>query len=99
MSRDRVAIRPRTATPDGTGAILERARQRGFHRFVLSTTQSGQPHDPDDIVIQERAGSLDPGGSAIPIPITRVDTEGELTGALQSAPSGGVLASNGPRTV
>ncbi|HLM91170.1 MAG TPA: 3-dehydroquinate synthase II [Thermoplasmata archaeon] len=92
MSRDRVAIRPRPSTPQGLPPILDRAHQRGFHRFVLVAGDAGPTLGPDTVVIRERAGFLEPTGRQAPIPIARVDSEAGLAQALEGAPSGGVLA-------
>lgn len=91
MSRDRVALRPRPATPAGLSAILDRARQRGFQRFVLPMDDHASMLEAGAIVVREQAHSLEVPGSSTSIPIHRVDSEAELAAALRSAPVGGIL--------
>ena len=90
MTRDRVAIRPRSEDPARRTEILERARRRGFRRFVLpaaSPTDAG----PDESIVLERDGRLQPAGGGAEFPIVSIDSEEALAREVGRAPSGGTL--------
>ncbi|MCI4365683.1 MAG: 3-dehydroquinate synthase II [Thermoplasmata archaeon] len=92
MSRDRIAIRPRSATPAGRRAIRERARIRGFHVFVLPSTDPPQRR-PGETVIRQTGRTLRGAGAGAPsVHLRRIGSEAELTRVLTSVPTGGVLA-------
>jgi 3-dehydroquinate synthase II len=91
MTRDRVALRPRPAPPAEADAILARARQREFRRFVLPaggrlSATSGER------ILTEREGRLDPGGGAPEVAVLSVSTEADLAAAVARAADGGTLA-------
>jgi 3-dehydroquinate synthase II len=90
MSRSRVAIRPRAGSEAGRRSICERARQRGFHTFVLPVADDLELA-PDDRILSEEGGHLlVPGGT--PVPILRVDSVDALTRVVEQTAPGGILA-------
>jgi len=86
---ERIAIAPETADGALGRAIVARARQRGFRRFVV-------PPTPDVGVGAEEALFRDGDGirarpGAPPVPIHHVADAASLERALASTPDGGVL--------
>lgn len=91
MTRDRVVIAPAAATLDAQTAILDRARRRGFRRFLLEASQLPLALPSDETT--ERVGDqVRPGGpSAGLVTLTRLSNPAELDAAVQHTPSGGFL--------
>ncbi len=90
MSRERVAIRPRSGDPSRRAAILERARRRGFRRFVLPAHPPPVP-GPGETVLREEDGRIDTGDDSPELPIARIDSEEELAREVERTPPGGTL--------
>lgn len=90
MSRDRVAIRPRAETDAGRRSVRDRARERGFHTFVLSATDAPDPGSEDRILV-EMDGRLR-SADGVNVPVVRVDSEPALARALTGTAPGGTLA-------
>ncbi|HTS32341.1 MAG TPA: 3-dehydroquinate synthase II [Thermoplasmata archaeon] len=90
MSRERVAIRPRSGDPDRRTAILERARRRGFRRFVLPS-HPPPVAAPGETIFLEHEGRLEVGEPGPELPICRIDSEEELAREVERTPSGGTL--------
>jgi 3-dehydroquinate synthase II len=91
VSRERVAVRPRSSDPEERRAILERARHRGFRRFVLAPGEAA-PAVPGGSFLVEEADGLRVDGGGPPIPVARVGSEEELGVLLRQVPSSGTLA-------
>ena len=91
MSRDRVALRPRPASPEGTSPILDRARARGFHRFVLPEGTDAATR-PEDLILWERGDRLELAHDRPPVRIVRVESERELALVIETAATGGTVA-------
>ncbi len=91
MTRDRVFVQPRAEDPALRSAILERARQRGFSRFVLPEGDRLETH-PDEEVVRISAAGLDLGRGASPVPIVQVEDEGGLERAVRGVAPGQILA-------
>jgi 3-dehydroquinate synthase II len=92
MSRDRVVLRPRASSVDDRLAIVERARRRGFHRFVVASGEGGPPSGDDWTMIEDENGLHPPGAGSARVEIHRVDSESALTAALRTASPGGTVA-------
>jgi 3-dehydroquinate synthase II len=90
MSRDRVAIRPRSEDPGRRAAILERARRRGFRRYVLPATPPPVA-GPGEVLLLERDGRLFAPEGGPELPIVPVSSEEALAGAVDRTPTGGTL--------
>ncbi len=92
MTRDRVTI----ALPRGSGpvrsAVIERARQRGFARFLDRDDPplAPGPGEQVDRIVEGRLRSAVPGGGDV-APV-RVANAEQLERALREAPAAGVLA-------
>ncbi len=90
MTRERVAIRPRASEPGALIAIVDRARRRGFSRFVLP--ESVAPSSVGDVrVVWERDGRLYERAEGAGLVPTRVGSEPALRSAVESTPPGGTL--------
>jgi 3-dehydroquinate synthase II len=89
VSRERILLALEAPDSAGAEAVVGRARQRGFHRFVTTESHPLVP-GPGDEVIVRRPGHLDAG--PVQIPIVAIATEEALQGALQRVPDGGSVA-------
>jgi 3-dehydroquinate synthase II len=86
---ERIAIAPETADATVGRAIVARARQRGFRRFVVpSGWDVAAP--PEELVLRD-GDVLRVGPDARPLTIQRVADVVDLERALASTPEGGVL--------
>ena len=91
MTRERVTIAPTAPDPASFSAIVERARRRGFRRFVASTEPSLPPL-PDEEWLRRDDGHLlgiDPAHPSVPI--VSVSSEAELEAAVRAALTDGIL--------
>ncbi len=90
MTRERVAIAPVGRDVAERAAVVERARRRGFVRFVVD---ADVPFDarPGEEVVRRKDDRLErPGGAEVPI--VRVSGPEELAAAVARVPSAGALA-------
>jgi 3-dehydroquinate synthase II len=86
---ERVAIAPEAEGAAENRAIVARARQRGFRRFVVPAG-ADVPAPGGEIVVREGEGlRLAPGAPLVPI--RPIDGPAELDRALAEAPAGGLL--------
>lgn len=93
MSRERVAIAPDATTPEERAAILERARHRGFTRFVVPESEPTTSANPEEEILWRSTDHLTwPPPSSARIPLVAVGTPEALDEALRGVPNGGVLA-------
>lgn len=90
MSRERVAIRPRSGDPERRAAIIERARRRGFRRFVLPANPPPVPA-PGETILLERDGGLARTDGGPDLPVIRIDSEEALGRAVERTPAAGTL--------
>jgi 3-dehydroquinate synthase II len=92
VSRERVAIvLPTNGDAGVRSAILERARRRGFARFVTEPAAEFAAH-PGEEIVERRGDRLFGAGLAEQgIPIIAVSDAAGLDGAVRETPLGGVL--------
>jgi 3-dehydroquinate synthase II len=90
VTRERVAIAPTSQDPERVSAVVERARRRGFHRFVLDASTRFAPN-PGEEVVRRRGDELLPEGRP-PVPVVTVSEERELERAVSQVPEGGAVA-------
>lgn len=90
MSRERVAIRPRSSDPSVRAAILERARRRGFRHFVLPSAPPPAPA-PGETIVVEREGRLVLGDERPELTVARIDSEEALAREVERTAAGGTL--------
>lgn len=90
MTRERVAIAPVSSVATEAEAIVERARRRGFQKFVVDEKASFSAQPPEEVVRRRGAELLREGRPAIPI--VSVREEEELVRALRQVPDGGTIA-------
>jgi 3-dehydroquinate synthase II len=92
VSRERVAIRPRADSPDARREILERARRRGFRRFVVPA-EDDPGHGPGEWTAREDSeGFRPPEPGAAPVVVTSVDAEEDLRAFLDAVRPGATVA-------
>jgi len=92
VTRDRVMIAPVATSPGARQEVMDRARRRGFSRFVLP---EGEPPDarPGEEVAVRGADHLTVLSRSPPtIPLVTVGDPQRLEEVLREAPAGGVLA-------
>lgn len=92
MTRERVMVAPSAASADERRAIVERARRRGFSRFVVDATDPIEAA-PGEEVVRRELDRLETVGRGRPE--TRIVSVGDpaaLEEAVQGTPSGGLLA-------
>jgi 3-dehydroquinate synthase II len=89
VTRERIVLAIDAADPAEREALVSRARQRGFHRFVVRE-ELGVAAGPGDEVIVRRSRHLEAG--TIRIPIVAIASEEELREALHAVPEGGTVA-------
>lgn len=92
MSRERVAIAPDAPTPEELGEILERARHRGFTRFVVSENTPIEVGPEEELLLRNEDHLARPGPTPARIPLVVVGTPESLDDAVRRAPDGGILA-------
>lgn len=87
---ERIVLVPEVADELALRAVVERARRRGFHRFVV---RSGTvfPREPADEVVTRDEEGLRAGPHDAPLPIHRVGDLPALDRALAATPEGGTL--------
>jgi len=90
VTRDRVTIAPTSPDPSQVQEIIERARRRGFHRFVLDVTLQFSPAAGEEVVRRDGTTLVREGRSSVPV-VTVAD-ESELEAAIGRVPSGGAVA-------
>ncbi len=90
MSRERVAIAPAASDAAEGRAIVERARRRGFSRFVVAQDAEFSPEPGEEVIRRDGAALLRSGQP--PIPIQVVPDEAELARVLAQVPAGGTVA-------
>src|SRR5579863_5223155 len=88
---DRVAIAPTSEDPTEVAAIVERARRRGFTRFVLEAGFPFERGSTEEHVVREHETLRIPGQDG-PVPIHSVDDLPALEQLLAQTPDGGLLA-------
>lgn len=87
---ERIAIAPQGADAASDAAIVERARQRGFRRFVALGARTGERRSDEEW--WSRDGDKLRGGSGDPtVPIARAGNPEELRRLVDGVPDGGVL--------
>lgn len=91
MTRERVTIAPRATEVSGRDAVIERARRRGFARFVVGEHEPLRA-GPDEEVIVRRANGLErPNFPGVVLPIVPIATAEELDRAVRGVPRGDIL--------
>ena len=92
MTRGRVAIAPDAPTLEERTAILDRARQRGFTRFVILEEDPLTAQPGEELLRRNHDHLARPGGENARIPLVVVGDPATLESALNAVPDGGVLA-------
>jgi 3-dehydroquinate synthase II len=92
VSRERVAVAPVAADPESVAAIVDRARRRGFRRFVLDHALVFAPEAGEEVLRRDgreiRRTETDPN----PVPIVPVGDERELARVVREVAPGAVVA-------
>jgi 3-dehydroquinate synthase II len=88
---ERVSIAPEASDPPRAEAIVARARQRGFHRFVVSPELRFTPAEGEDVWLREPGRLHQIPEGAAPIPIVQVADPEALDRALSKTADGGTL--------
>jgi len=92
VSRERVTVAPSASSPEERRAIVDRARRRGFTRFVLSESDRIEPSPSEEFLVR-RGENLSILGQDSPIvPILAVGDARALEAALLRVSAGGALA-------
>ena len=92
MTRDRVTIALPAGDPGLRTAVLERARRRGFSRF-LDAEEADFDARPGEEVLTRRGDRLvGVGPNGGDVRVVRVEDEASLNAAVRATPDGGVLA-------
>lgn len=92
MTRERVTIAPTAPSSAERRAIVDRARRRGFSRFVLPATDPLEAV-PGEVILERRQDSLVVRGEGTPpVPVVSVSDPASLDAAIRRAPTGGTLA-------
>lgn len=90
MTRERIAIAPTTTDRSLFDAIVDRARKRGFRRFVVDATASLDLHAGEELLRRDGAELQREGGPSVRIVAVR--DPAELAGAIGQIPAGGAVA-------
>jgi 3-dehydroquinate synthase II len=90
VARDRVTIAPIAGPPELLRSIVDRARRRGFSRFVLTEGASVAPAEGEELWLRGPGGIVTTPGTS-PIPIVSITTESELADAVRRVAAGGTL--------
>jgi 3-dehydroquinate synthase II len=91
VANERILLEPKAASRSEREAIVERARRRGFHAFVL-TSEPGAPAIAAGSDVVRAGDRLSIPGEGGPAAIVPVGTPSELEQALARTPDGGLLA-------
>ncbi len=92
MTRDRVWVAPAAEEPSARSAVVERARRRGFTRFVLDVREPFEPRPGEEVVRRDGDRLCPTDASAPEVPVFRVSDPAGLDAALRSAPAGASVA-------
>lgn len=92
MTRERVAIAPIATDLTTLGSIVDRARRRGFRRFVLDSRTPFTPEEGEEVLRRDGDRILRTAGDENPIPIVSVGDEAGLARAVREAAPGAALA-------
>ncbi len=92
MTRERVSIAPVAAEPAVWSAIVERARRRGFRRFVVDEHVEFAAEAGEEVVRRDGDRLRRPGADSRPVPIVRVADEAALAGVLREVAPGSAVA-------
>ena len=92
MTRDRVTIAIAAGEPTLRRAIVERARRRGFRRFLDGGDEPLRPEPGEEVAARRGDRLYMPGGSPEGVPVLRVRDAAELERASRAAADAGVLA-------
>lgn len=88
---ERVAIAPESSDLPSLEAIVARARQRGFHRFVVPAGRAISPRPGEEFAVRE-GDRIDPGdGRSPPLRVARIDSPAALAAEVAAVPDGGTL--------
>ena len=92
--QDRVAVAPTTADPATCEAIVRRARQRGFTRFVLpvGSPMPAAGDAAEEVARRDGDRLLFASADRPPVSVVRVGTPAELARAIAQTPDGATLA-------
>lgn len=94
MQRERVWIALDDSEPVGTSGVAERARRRGFRRFVLPVGSSFTAEADDEVVLRSDDHLEFPGakGSPLRVPIQRVGRPDDLEKLIRGASGSPIVA-------
>ena len=92
MTRERVTIAPKGASPDARAAILERARKRGFTHFAAPETDPIEPRSGEIVILRGEHRLTVPGIPPTTLSLVTVGDPEALDTALRATPDGGILA-------
>ncbi|HTT14873.1 MAG TPA: 3-dehydroquinate synthase II [Thermoplasmata archaeon] len=91
MARERIAVAPQAAEAELRRAIVERARRRGFARFVVSEDQPLSAEPGEEVLVRHADGlSGFPGSPRIPI--VAIASAEALGRAVAAVPDGSTVA-------
>lgn len=91
MTRERVAVAPTSPSRTERAEILERARRRGFSRFVLSVDDATETAAGEELLVRDGDVLRRTDRTSPAIPVVSVSGPAALETALQAVPAGGVL--------
>jgi 3-dehydroquinate synthase II len=91
VTRDRVSIAPIADSDAGFEAIVDRARRRGFRRFVAPAVRATDVREGEEWLHREEGRLLGVDERHPSVPISRIATESELDEALRTVPTDGLL--------
>jgi 3-dehydroquinate synthase II len=89
--RERVAIAPEASDDASVGAIVDRARRRGFRRFVVPAGRPMAPRDGEEIAVRSGDGIVLGDGRTTTHRIARISDPGTLEREIAAVPDGGTL--------
>jgi 3-dehydroquinate synthase II len=85
-------IAPTAASSEGRRAVVDRARRRGFSRFVVREGESLDAHPGEEVAVRSSDHLTLPSGSPSTIPLVTVGDPRRLDEVLRETPAGGILA-------
>ncbi len=91
MTRERIAIAPEAPDEANRIAIVERARRRGFRRFVVPAGSTVAAGEGEDVAVRD-GDRLTLAGGGDPIPVQRVRDRDGLERVLDRTGTGATLA-------